>query len=141
MTLLYNRSAFTPRLERHFYNCLPCGRIFAMHWEPFVIAFLYLCLLSLCCSSSLKLHCTPSLFCEKLGVKEGELWFLVLLGQISLYLQLLRCLASSDKSGVVRFCSVMVEMSSQLGLYGPGLGRAGRSLCYSHVHHIKNLHF
>jgi hypothetical protein len=67
---------------------------------------------------------------------------LMLVGQSSLYLQLLRCLVSRDKSGVARMCSVMVEMSSShLGLYGHVSGRAGRSLCYHHIHHIKNLQF
>jgi hypothetical protein len=37
--------------------------------------------------------------------------------------------------GVVGFCSVMVEVSSYSGSYGPSSGRAGRFVCYSHVHH------
>jgi hypothetical protein len=61
---------------------------------------------------------------EKLRGKEGELWLLVLVGKGSLYLQVLRCHVSREKSGVARFCSVMVEMSSHLGSYGPGSGRA-----------------
>jgi hypothetical protein len=87
------------------------------------------------------LHCLVDV--EKLGGEEGELWLLALLlvGQSSLYLPFIRCLASRDKSGVGRLWSVMVEMSSRLGSYGPGSGRAGRPLCYSHVHHTKNLHF
>jgi hypothetical protein len=82
---------------------------------------------------------------KKLGGKEGELWLimllLLLLSKGYLYLQLLRCPVSRDKSGVARLCSVIVEMSSYLGLYRRSSGRAGRSLCYSHVHYTKNLHF
>jgi hypothetical protein len=74
---------------------------------------------------------------EKLRGMEGELWLLVLVGKGSFHLLLLRCLVSRDKSGVARFCSVMIEMSSHLGSHGPSSGRAGRSLCYSHVHHFK----
>jgi hypothetical protein len=44
------------------------------------------------------------------------------------HLQLVRCLASREKSGVAGFCSVMVEMSSSLGLYGPA--RAGQEVLY-----------
>jgi hypothetical protein len=66
------------------------------------------------------------------------LWLLVLVGKGSLHLQLLWCLVSRDKSGVARLCSVMTEMSSHLRSYGPASGRAGRSLCYSHIHHTKN---
>jgi hypothetical protein len=46
-----------------------------------------------------------------------------------------------EKSGVAGFCSVMVLMSSYLGSYGPSSGRAGGSLCNSHVHHLKTWHF
>jgi hypothetical protein len=81
------------------------------------------------------LHSFCHMDVEKLGGKEGELWLLVVLvGQNSLYLQLLRCLVSRDKSGVATLCSVMVEMSSShLGLYGPGLGRAGQEDTYATV--------
>jgi hypothetical protein len=65
----------------------------------------------------------------------------VLIGKDSLYLQLLRCLVSRDKSLVARFCSVMVEIVSHLGSYGPGSDRTGGSLCYRHVQHTKNLNF
>lgn len=58
---------------------------------------------------------------EKLGGKKEEL--LLLLGKGYLCLQLLRCLISRDKSGVARLCSVIIEMSSYLGSYRPGLGR------------------
>jgi hypothetical protein len=88
---------------------------------------------------------TPLLPClvdvEKLGVKEGELWLLVLVGEGSFHLRLLRCLASRENAGVAGFSSVMVEMSCYLGSYGPGSGRAGGSLCYSHVHRLKTWHF
>jgi hypothetical protein len=47
------------------------------------------------------------------------------------------CLASREKSGAAGFCRVKLEMSSYLGSYGPGLGRAGDSLCYNHVHRFK----
>jgi hypothetical protein len=33
----------------------------------------------------------------------------------------------------------MVEASSYPGSYGPSLGRAGRFVCYSHVHNFKSL--
>jgi hypothetical protein len=56
---------------------------------------------------------------EKLGGKE-ELWLLVLVGKGSLYLIFLRCLASREKLGVARLCSVMVEMNSYLGSYRQG---------------------
>jgi hypothetical protein len=87
-----------------------------------------------CCGTA-HLHCLVNV--EKLGVKEGELWLLVLVGEGSFHLRLQRCLASSEESGVAGFCSVMVEMSCYLGSYGPGSGRAGGSLCYSHVHHLQ----
>jgi hypothetical protein len=74
---------------------------------------------------------------EKLRGKGGELCLLVLVGKGSFHLRLLRCLASREKSGVAGFSSEMVEMSSYLGSYGPTSGRAGRSLCYSHVHHLR----
>jgi hypothetical protein len=35
-------------------------------------------------------------------------------------LRSLRCVASREKSGVAGFYSVMVQMSSYLGSYGPG---------------------
>jgi hypothetical protein len=77
----------------------------------------------------------------KLRGKEEELWLLVLVGKSSSNLQLLRCLASRDKSGVAGFCSVMVEMSSYLGSYGPSSDTAGGFLCCSHVHHFKTFAF
>jgi hypothetical protein len=75
---------------------------------------------------------------EKLGGEEGELWFLGLVGQSTLYLQFLRCLASRDKSGVARLCSVIVAMSSHLESRRPGSGRVGRSLYCSRVYHTIN---
>jgi hypothetical protein len=57
---------------------------------------------------------------EKLGGKEGELWGLTLVGQSSLYLQFLRCLISRDKSGVARFCSVMVPSRVVRACLGQG---------------------
>jgi hypothetical protein len=74
---------------------------------------------------------------EKLRGKEGELWLLVLVGEGSFHLQLLRCLANRDKSGVAGLCSEMVEMSPYLESYGPSFDRAGGSSCYSHLHHFK----
>jgi hypothetical protein len=68
---------------------------------------------------------------EKLCGKEGELWLLVLAGQSSLYLQFLRCLSSTDKSGVARLCSVMVEMGSFKGR--TGLSGAGQEDSYATV--------
>jgi hypothetical protein len=44
-----------------------------------------------------------------------------------------------EKSGVVVFCSVTVELSSYLGSYVPSSDRGGRSLCYRHVHHFNLL--
>ena len=77
------------------------------------------------------------MYVEKLRGKEGELWLLVLVGKGSVRLRLLRCLACKEKSGVAGLCSVLVKMSSYQGFYGPGSGKAGRSLCYSHAHHYK----
>lgn len=54
--------------------------------------------------------------------KEGELW--VLVGKGSLHLRLLRSLSRREMLGVAGFCSVMVQMCSYLGSYGPGSGRA-----------------
>jgi hypothetical protein len=42
--------------------------------------------------------------------------------------------SKQEKSGVAGFCSVRFEMSAPLGSVS---GRAGRSLCYSHIHHFK----
>jgi hypothetical protein len=79
---------------------------------------------------------------EKLHGKEGELWLLVLVDKGYFYQRLLNCLASRENSGVSGFRSVMVQLSSYLGSHGPGLGRAGRSLCYSHVQNTTSrLHF
>jgi hypothetical protein len=91
-----------------------------------------------CCGTAL-LPCLVDV--EKLGVKEGELWMLVLV-QISLYLRLLRCRARRETSGVVGLCSVVREISSPQGLTGlarAGQGRAGKSSGYRHVHHSKQI--
>jgi hypothetical protein len=80
---------------------------------------------------------------EKLGGERrgtvDVVWAPVVKG--NLYLPLLRCLRSRHKPGVARLCSVMVEISSRPGSYGPGLDRTGRSLCYNHEHHTHNLLF
>jgi hypothetical protein len=88
-------------------------------------------------STEVTLHSLHLVEVEKLRGREGELWLLVLAGKGSFHLQLLRCLASREKLAVAGFCSVMVEMSSYLGSYGPSSGRAGRSLCYSHIPNFK----
>jgi hypothetical protein len=53
------------------------------------------------------------------------------------HLRLPNYLASKEKSGVAGFCSIMVKISSHLESYRPSSGRAGCSLCYSHVLHFK----
>jgi hypothetical protein len=54
-------------------------------------------------------------------------------------LQLSNWFANRERSGVLGFCCVMVEVSSYAGSYGPSSGRAGRSVCYSDVHRFKTL--
>jgi hypothetical protein len=63
-------------------------------------------------------------YVEKLRGKEGESWLLVLVGEGSVYLRLISCLASGEKSGVASLCLVIVEMRSYLGSHGPGSGKA-----------------
>jgi hypothetical protein len=55
------------------------------------------------------------------------------------HLRLPNWLTKPESSRVVGFCFVMVEVSSYPGSYGPSSGRAGRSVCYSHVHNFKIL--
>jgi hypothetical protein len=94
------------------------------------ITFNSLPLLSLRCSlspwswaPSLVLHCNPSLARGCWGVT-WEVRRIVVAGA-----------SKRERSGLIGFCSLLVEVSSYPGSYGRIWGRAGRFVCYSHVHH------
>jgi hypothetical protein len=146
-SMRYSIYKYNWNIYRQFVTVLLCDSSLCLSLGPFVVRLLlWLPHLSLCCppspcswAPSLLLHCTPSLSrgCREV-MWEGRI--IVVAGasrQGSFHQWLLRCRTSREKSGVAGFCSVMVEMSSYLGSYGPGSCRAGGSLRYSHVHHFK----
>jgi hypothetical protein len=148
LVLYYNRLplrvALMPCVRNLLWPLSPCDATYSCPYHSYAWTMgITLNSLPLLCSPSpcawmpsLAVHYTPTLSRGCWGVMwEGSRVIVASAGRQGFFhLQLSNWLANQERLGVVGFCSIMVEVSSYPGSYGPKSGRAGRFVCYSHVH-------
>jgi hypothetical protein len=148
--MFYNRLpllvALIPRVGNLLWPLSPYDATYSCPYPSYARTMGVTCnslpLLSLRCSPSpwswtpsLMLHRTPSLSggCQGVTWRGRRIVAAVASRKGFFHLRLPNWLANRERSRVVGFCSVMVEVSSYPGSYGPSSGRPGRSVCYSHT--------
>jgi hypothetical protein len=144
--------ALLPCFGNLLWPLTPCDATYSCPYHSYAqtmsITFNSLPLLYLHCSlspwswmPSLVLHCTPSLsrWCQGVTWEGRRITVAGGSRRGFFHLQLSNWLTNRERSVAVGFCSIMVEVSSYPGSYGPSSGRAGRSIYYSHVHNFKSL--